>query len=103
MPIKADLLMSKYNLSEGLSLGNKLKLIEKEWVENNFNISDQQVENIINNQIYFTSFISKFFTPAGVLISTKSFLFFPINPFPIGDLKQINFSFRSASSLPTIL
>ena len=31
--------------------------------------------------------ISKFFVPAGVLISTKSFLFFPISPFPIGDLK----------------
>ena len=49
MPIKADLLMSKYNLSAGRSLGNKLKLIEKEWVENNFKISDQQVENIIKN------------------------------------------------------
>ena len=49
MPIKADLLMSKYNLSAGRSLGNKLKLIEKEWVENNFKITDQQVENIINN------------------------------------------------------
>ena len=49
MPIKADLLMSKYNLKEGRSLGNKLKLIEKEWVENNFQISDQQVENIVNN------------------------------------------------------
>ena len=49
MPIKADLLMSRYNLSAGRSLGNKLKLIEKEWVENNFKITDQQVENIINN------------------------------------------------------
>ena len=49
MPIKADLLMSKYNLKEGKTLGNKLKLIEKEWVENNFQISYQQVENIIHN------------------------------------------------------
>ena len=49
MPIKADLLMSKYNLSAGRSLGNKLMLIEKEWVENNFKITDHQVENIINN------------------------------------------------------
>ena len=49
MPIKADLLMSKYDLKEGKSLGEKLKLIEKEWVENNFQISDQQVENIILN------------------------------------------------------
>ena len=49
MPIKANLLMSKYKLKEGRSLGNKLKLIEKEWVENNFKISNQQVENIIND------------------------------------------------------
>ena len=28
---------------------------------------------------------SKFLIPAGVFISTKSFLFFPIKPFPIGD------------------
>ena len=49
MPINADQLMSKYNLVEGRSLGNKLKLIEEEWVENNFQISDKQIENIINN------------------------------------------------------
>ena len=49
MPIKADLLISKYNLKEGRTLGDKLKLIEREWVENNFQISDQQVENIIYN------------------------------------------------------
>ena len=49
MPINANQLMSKYNLVEGRSLGNKLKLIEKEWVENNFQISDKQVENIIND------------------------------------------------------
>ena len=41
--------------------------------------------------------------PLGVVISTKSPLLFPINPFPIGDLKKINFFLRSASSLPTIL
>ena len=49
MPIKADLLMSKFNLKEGRALGNKLKLIEEKWVENNFQISDQQVEYIIYN------------------------------------------------------
>jgi len=42
-------LISKYNLKEGRTLGDKLKLIEREWVENNFQISDQQVENIIYN------------------------------------------------------
>ena len=41
--------------------------------------------------------------PFGVFISTKSPLFFRIKPFPIGDLKKINFFLRSALSLPTIL
>ena len=49
MPISADLLIRKYKLSEGKQLGEKLKIIEEEWVKNNFNISDQQVDNIINN------------------------------------------------------
>ena len=41
--------MDKYQIPEGKQLGSKLKMIEKEWVENNFKISDQQVDNIINN------------------------------------------------------
>tara|TARA_Y100001958_G_C21105627_1_gene454191 strand:- start:349 stop:996 length:648 start_codon:yes stop_codon:yes gene_type:complete len=49
MPIKADNLMAKYKIFEGKILGDKLKMIEEEWVNNNFKISDQQVENIINN------------------------------------------------------
>ena len=49
MPINADYLMKKYEIPEGKQLGEKLKKIEKEWVKNNFKISDQQVENIINN------------------------------------------------------
>ena len=32
-----------------LQLGEKLKIIEREWVKNNFKISDQQVDNIVNN------------------------------------------------------
>ncbi len=49
MPIKADNLMAKYKISEGKVLGDKLRMIEEEWVNNNFQISEQQVENIINN------------------------------------------------------
>ena len=49
LPIGADILMTKYNMSEGKQLGIKLKMIEEEWVKNNFKISDQQVDNIINN------------------------------------------------------
>ena len=49
MPVKADTLMKKYKILEGKNLGDKLKMIEEEWVKNNFKISNQQVENIINN------------------------------------------------------
>ena len=49
MPIGADLLMQKYKIPEGKQLGVKLKMIEVEWVKNNFTISDKQVENIIEN------------------------------------------------------
>ena len=41
--------MKKYNIPEGKNLGNKLKIIENEWVKNNFQISDQEIENIVNN------------------------------------------------------
>jgi len=49
MPIGADILMTKYNIPQGKQLGEKLKIIEQEWVKNNFKISDQQVDNIVNN------------------------------------------------------
>ena len=42
-------LIVKYKISEGKVLGDKLRMIEEEWVNNNFKISDQQVENIVNN------------------------------------------------------
>ena len=47
--LKADLLITKYKLKEGRNLGDKLKLIEKEWVNNNFKITDKEVESIVNN------------------------------------------------------
>ena len=49
MPFKADYLMSKYDIPEGKMLGEKLKLIENKWIENNFQISEKQIEHIINN------------------------------------------------------
>ena len=49
MPISADLLMKKYEIPEGKKLGEKLKMVEEEWVKNNFELSDKQVEIIINN------------------------------------------------------
>jgi hypothetical protein len=49
MPVSADLLMKKYKISEGKELGQKLRTVEEAWVENNFKISTQQVDSIINN------------------------------------------------------
>ena len=49
MPIGADILMKKYKIPEGKQLGIKLKIIEEHWVKNNFYITDQQVDSIINN------------------------------------------------------
>ncbi len=44
-PIKAKIIMEKYNLKEGKELGQKLKYLENLWVENNFNITEKEVEN----------------------------------------------------------
>jgi poly(A) polymerase len=49
LPLRAITLMTKYNIPEGKNLGNKLKLIEELWVNNNFKISDREVEKIVNN------------------------------------------------------
>ena len=49
MPINASLLMEKYNIPKGKKLGDKLKSIELIWVENNFEISDHQIDKIVNN------------------------------------------------------
>ena len=46
LPVGADFLMSKFNIPEGKSLGNKLKIIEETWVQNGFQISDKQVKKI---------------------------------------------------------
>jgi len=48
MPVSARLLMDKYNIPEGKNLGNKLKMIEDKWVNNNFQLSTEQINKIIN-------------------------------------------------------
>ena len=48
-PIKAKNLIEEYNLKEGKELGTKLKKIEDVWVQNNFKITNQEVNRIINN------------------------------------------------------
>ena len=49
MPINADYLMKKYEIPEGKLVGEKLKRIEEEWVENNFKISYQEIDSIVKN------------------------------------------------------
>ncbi len=47
LPVGANLLMTRYNIPEGKQLGSMLKLIEEEWVRNNFEISEKQIDNIV--------------------------------------------------------
>ena len=49
MPFGAKILMEKYQIPEGITLGNKLKMIEEEWVNNNFQLSEKQITKIIEN------------------------------------------------------
>jgi len=49
MPFKANTLMTKYNIPEGKELGKKLKVIEEVWVNNNFQISEKEVQKIVNS------------------------------------------------------
>jgi poly(A) polymerase len=48
MPVGAKILMEKYDIPEGKNLGNKLKMIEEEWVNNNFKLSTKQINKIVN-------------------------------------------------------
>ncbi|MDB3885913.1 CCA tRNA nucleotidyltransferase [Candidatus Pelagibacter sp.] len=49
MPLKANTLIEKYQLIEGKNLGKKLKIIEEVWVNNNFNISEKEIQKIVSN------------------------------------------------------
>jgi len=48
-PIKAKIIMEKYKMKESKELGEKLKYLENLWVENNFHISEKEVENAFLN------------------------------------------------------
>ena len=48
-PVMAKDIMEKYNIKEGRELGQKLKNLEKIWVENSFKISDNEIEKIFSN------------------------------------------------------
>tara|TARA_B100000963_G_scaffold276020_1_gene244269 strand:- start:603 stop:1877 length:1275 start_codon:yes stop_codon:yes gene_type:complete len=49
MPVSADFLIKKYRIPESKELGEKLKKIEEEWVNNNFEISEQKIDFIVNS------------------------------------------------------
>ena len=53
--------------------------------------------------IYIIFKILKFKSPLGTDIVTLSLIFFPIKPFPIGELYEILFFNESESSSPTIV
>ena len=39
--------LKQKGMREGQSLGNVLNILEKEWVKNNFNISNERIEEVI--------------------------------------------------------
>jgi tRNA nucleotidyltransferase/poly(A) polymerase len=49
MPLNTNILMERYNIPEGKELGLKLKTLEKIWINNDFQISDKEVEKILTN------------------------------------------------------
>jgi len=48
-PIKAKNIMEKYKMKESKELGEKLKYLENLWVENDFNISENEVKHTFLN------------------------------------------------------
>ena len=48
-PINGRDIMKKYNIPEGKLLGEKLKKIEENWINNDFKILDEDVKKIIEN------------------------------------------------------
>ncbi|MDA7583045.1 CCA tRNA nucleotidyltransferase, partial [Candidatus Pelagibacter sp.] len=49
IPFKANMLIEKYKVLEGKELGKKLKAIEEVWANNNFNISEKEIQKIVSN------------------------------------------------------
>jgi len=49
LEIKAKTLIEKFNYKEGKELGDKLKEIEEFWIKNSFKITDQELNEIVNN------------------------------------------------------
>ena len=50
IPIKAKDLIKQFNLKEGKLLGSILKEIEEQWLNNNFKISNNEIEDIVKSK-----------------------------------------------------
>ena len=48
-PIKGEDLMKKFDIPQGKKVGENLKLAEDYWINNNFKISDKELEKIVKN------------------------------------------------------
>ncbi len=48
-PVKGEEIMKKFDIPQGKKLGENLKLIEDFWINNNFKISEEQIEKIVKN------------------------------------------------------
>ena len=48
-PLKAIDLMDKYRLKEGKEFGQKIKLLEDLWLNNSFNLSKKEIDNVFSN------------------------------------------------------
>ena len=48
-PIKANYLIEKFNFKEGKNLGDKLKELENIWINNDFEINEEQIKKSIVN------------------------------------------------------
>ncbi len=49
LPINGEQLIKKFNIPEGKEVGKNLKLIESMWLNNNFQISEDQVKKLLQN------------------------------------------------------
>ena len=50
IPIRAKDLIEKFDLKEGKLLGSILKEIEEQWLNNNFKISNNEIEDIVKSK-----------------------------------------------------
>ena len=50
IPISGKYLLEK-GFQSGRKVGEILKKVEKEWVDNDFNLNDKEIKNLINKHI----------------------------------------------------